>query len=96
MFIISINYLKSLEEIDSLLEEHIKFLKKQYAEKVFIASGRKVPRTGGIIIAKTENKEKLNAILKQDPFYKNGAAEYQVTEFIPSMTLPEFANLNEA
>jgi uncharacterized protein YciI len=68
----------------------------QYEKKIFIASGRKIPRTGGVILAKAKNKEELNAIIEQDPFYRNGVAEYEVTEFIPSMTLPEFANLNES
>ncbi len=95
MFVVSVNYLKSLEQIDSLLEEHIEFLKVQFGKKVFVASGRKVPRTGGIIIAKAKNKKELGAILEQDPFYKNGVAEYEVTEFVASMTLPEFASLNE-
>ncbi len=96
MFIVSLNYLSSLDQVDSLLEEHIEFLKMQYEKKIFIASGRKIPRTGGVILAKAKNKEELNAIIEQDPFYRNGVAEYEVTEFIPSMTLPEFANLNES
>ncbi len=96
MFIVSLNYLSSLDQVDSLLEEHIEFLKMQYEKKIFIASGRKIPRTGGVILAKAKNKEELNAIIEQDPFYRNGVAEYEVTEFIPSMTLPEFTNLNES
>ena len=51
MFIVSLNYLSSLDQVDSLLEEHIEFLKMQYEKKIFIASGRKIPRTGGVILA---------------------------------------------
>ena len=95
MFIVSVNYIKPLGQIDSLLEEHIEFLKVQYEKKVFIFSGRKVPRTGGIIIAKANSREELHVILEHDPFSKNGVAEYEITEFVPSMTLPEFADLKE-
>lgn len=95
MFIVSVNYIKPLEQIDSLLEEHIEFLKGQYEKKMFVASGRKIPRTGGIILAKTKDREELDTILQQDPFYKNGAAEYEITEFVPSMTLPEYGGLSE-
>jgi uncharacterized protein YciI len=95
MLIVSVSYTKPLEQIDALLEKHIEFLKVQYGKKVFFASGRKVPRTGGIILAKADNPKELNAILQQDPFYKNGVAEYEITEFVPSMTLPEFADLKE-
>ncbi len=96
MFIVLVNYVVSLDRIDSLLEEHVEFLKVQFEKQAFITSGRKVPRTGGVIIAKASSKEELEAILKQDPFYKNGVAEYEITEFIASMTLPEFASLNES
>lgn len=95
MLIVSVNYIKPLEQIDSLLEKHIEFLKEQYEKNVFVASGRKVPRTGGIILAKTKNREELDTILQQDHLYKNGAAEYEITEFIPSMALPEYGGLNE-
>jgi len=95
VFIVSLNYISSLDQVDSLLEEHIDFLRVQYDRKVFIASGRKVPRTGGVILARAQSREELQAIIEQDPFFRNGVAEYEVTEFVPSMTLPEFAGLNE-
>ena len=51
MFIISLTYTQSLEAIDQHLEAHVAFLKEQYAKGLFIASGRKVPRSGGVILA---------------------------------------------
>ncbi|HEB68641.1 MAG TPA: GTP cyclohydrolase [Desulfobulbus sp.] len=95
MYIISVNYTSSLERIDSLLAEHIAFLKVHYEKKVFIASGRKVPRTGGVILARAKNRAELDAIIEQDPFFMHGVATYKVTEFLPTMALPEFADLKE-
>jgi len=96
MFIINITYKTALENVDRFLAEHITFLEEQYAKGHFIASGRKVPRTGGIILAKTETKEALNAILEKDPFKINDLAVYEVIEFMPSKTAPELDFLNEA
>lgn len=96
MFIINITYKTALENVDRFLAEHITFLEEQYAKGHFIASGRKVPRTGGIILAKTETKEALNAILEKDPFKLNDLALYEVIEFIPSKTAPELDFLREA
>jgi len=93
MFIVSLNYVKPLEDVELHLEAHVEFLRKHYEKKVFIASGRKVPRTGGVILAQAESKAALDEILSADPFRKNAVAEYEITEFIPSMTLPEFASL---
>ncbi|MDD2464432.1 MAG: YciI family protein [Desulfobulbus sp.] len=85
MFIISLHYIADLDEIDQHLDAHVVYLKRQYAAGNFLASGRKVPRTGGVILASVSNREKLTSILAEDPFQKAGLAEYTVTEFIPSM-----------
>ena len=59
------------------------------------ASGRKVPRTGGIILSSINSKNELDAILKRDPFRINGIAEYDTTEFIPTMTAKGLEALKE-
>ena len=81
MFIIELVYEKSLKAIDAHMGEHMQFLNKHYAAGSFIMSGRKVPRTGGIIIAKCKTKKTLEKIMKQDPFYKQGLATFSIIEF---------------
>lgn len=93
MFIVSLSYIKPIAEVEKHLEAHVDFLKLHYEKKSFIASGRKVPRTGGVLLSNLESKEKLEQILTQDPFSVNKVAEFEIIEFVPSMTLPEFANL---
>jgi len=95
MFIISLTYIVDLQEVDKLLPKHIEYLQNQYEKGNFIASGRKIPRTGGIIFSKVENIQKLEEILEQDPFKINNLARYDIQEFIPSMTSDEFLNLKE-
>jgi uncharacterized protein YciI len=53
MFIVTLTYLKPVEEVDALMAGHIEWLKKGYDDGLFIASGRRVPRTGGVILAKS-------------------------------------------
>jgi len=89
MFIISLTYKEAIERIEQELENHVQFLKEQYALGNFIASGRKVPRTGGIIMSQVKDKRELERIIHNDPFYKNELADYEITEFIPSMTSEE-------
>ena len=52
MYIVSLNYVKTVSEVEKYLEEHIKFLEKYYEMGKFICSGRKNPRTGGVIFVK--------------------------------------------
>ncbi|MEM1119399.1 MAG: YciI family protein [Bacteroidota bacterium] len=95
MFIIELTYKVELKRVDEYLEEHVNYLKEQYENDMFIASGRKVPRTGGVILSKTDDRKKLLEILEKDPFKINDLANYNITEFIPSMTSKMFENLKE-
>lgn len=95
MFIISLTYIKLLEEVDALLEEHVTYLKEQYALGHFLASGRKVPRTGGVILAHGVSREEIETIIKLDPFHRHGIAEYKITEFCPTMTSDDLGFLRE-
>jgi uncharacterized protein YciI len=85
MFIVSLKYKCGLEEVDKHLNAHVAYLNEEYANGNFIASGRKIPRTGGIILSCVKNKEKLESIISKDPFNKAGIAEYDIIEFVPSM-----------
>lgn len=86
MFIINLTYKTELEKVDQFLNEHITFLNEQYALGHFLASGRKVPRTGGIILSNIKSKPELEKIIEQDPFKKNELADYELIEFVPSKT----------
>lgn len=96
MFIIHINYKVSLDIVEQHLSAHVDYLKQQYALGNFIASGRQVPRTGGVILSNMESREALDQVIEQDPFKQNNLADYLVTEFAPSMTCQELEFLKEA
>ena len=93
MFIINLNYIVPLEKLDLHMTDHVKFLKKYYKLNVFVASGRKVPRTGGIILALAKSKEAIRQIISEDPFYKLKLAEFTITEFLTSQSHPDFKKL---
>ncbi len=80
LFVVILKYLVSLETIDSHRPEHLDYLKRYYDKGTFLASGRQVPRFGGIIIAKAEERKDLYKILSEDPFHQHLCAEYQVHE----------------
>ena len=84
MYIVSLNYIKEVSEVEKHLEEHIKFLEKYYEMGKFICSGRKNPRTGGVILLNAENLSEVESIILEDPFNANEIAEYEITEFFPT------------
>ena len=93
MFIINLNYVVPLEQLDAHMTEHVKYLHKYYKLNVFVASGRKVPRTGGIILALAKSREAVEAIIHEDPFYIHKLAEFSVTEFLTSQSHPDIKKL---
>ena len=93
MFVIDLTYVVPLEKLDAHMNEHVKFLKKYYDKNIFLASGRKVPRTGGIILALASSKEEIEKIIAEDPFYFLNLAEFKITEFQTSQYHPEMKKI---
>jgi uncharacterized protein YciI len=93
MFIIDLQYIVPLEELDEHMAGHVKFLQKYYKKGLFVASGRKVPRTGGIILTVAKDEAAVNKIMKEDPFTKHELAEYTLTHFLTSQYHPDLKDL---
>ncbi|MEJ2792656.1 YciI family protein [Iodobacter sp. LRB] len=93
MFIVLLNYVQPLDVVDGFVAEHRQFLEQHYASGHFLVSGRKEPRTGGVIIAQAASKSELEDIIEKDPFFQNKIAEYQIIEFIPGMSNALLAGL---
>jgi uncharacterized protein YciI len=84
MFVIELTYKVELSEIDAHMKAHMAFLNRQYAAGTFLVSGRKIPREGGIILAVGESKATVEALMREDPFVRQGLADVRVIEFRPS------------
>jgi uncharacterized protein YciI len=95
MFIIDLTYIRPLKEIDAHMTPHVKFLQKYYQKNMFVASGRKVPRTGGIILALADSKEEVEQIISEDPFHIHKLADFTITEFNASQFHPALKNILE-
>ncbi|GFZ33182.1 hypothetical protein CSC2_37080 [Clostridium zeae] len=90
MFIINLTYIKPIEEVEKYLNEHIAFLNKYYDNKNFICSGRKNPRTGGVILCNAKDMKEVEGIINEDPFKKNTIAAYEIVEFQPTKYAEDF------
>ena len=84
MFVIELIYKADLAAIDAHMAAHVRFLKKYYASGNFLVSGRKVPRDGGIIVATGADRQRIEAIIREDPFCARGLADFRIIEFRPS------------
>lgn len=84
MFVIIISYKKSLEIVDHYLADHAAYLDNCYDNNYFIVSGRRNPRTGGVIFSQLTDRKELEKLLINDPFHLQGIADYDIIEFTPS------------
>ncbi|WP_189172981.1 YciI family protein [Streptomyces lasiicapitis] len=86
MFVMELTYTAPVERVDALLADHVAWLDAQYAAGVFLASGRKNPRDGGVIIAVGESRAAIEELAASDPFTVGGVCEYRITEFLATKT----------
>ena len=80
MFLVSLSYQAPLPEVDAHLSGHRDYLDRFMKRGIFLFAGRKVPRTGGVILAKTADRKSLDEIVQEDPFVAHGLASYEITE----------------
>lgn len=92
MFILTLTYVAPLEEVDAHVPAHLEWVKAGYASGIFLASGRKVPRTGGFILAKGDRAQ-IEALVATDPFMVAGVTTYDITEVWVAFTAPGLEQL---
>lgn len=87
LFVIDIDYIVPLDQVDPWVDAHKAFLEKNYAAGRFLVSGAKVPRNGGIILAMSSTREELEKWVADDPFHREGIGRYTITEFRATMAM---------
>ncbi|WP_215845758.1 YciI family protein [Candidatus Pantoea bituminis] len=92
MYVVYLTYFRPVEEVEALLEPHIQWLDRYFDADVFIAAGRKDPRTGGMVLVKDIDRARLDTILAEDPFV--AVANYDVTKINVTRAAEAFAALN--
>ena len=81
LFVIELVYKVPLAKIDASMTAHVRFLEKYYASGHFIVSGRKIPRDGGVILAVGQDRDEIEAIMREDPFCARGLADVRIIQF---------------
>ncbi len=90
MFVLLLSYSKPLEEVDALMREHVAWLQKHFDAGRFVVSGRRIPRNGGVIVARGDDREEIEDIAASDPFVTGGVATCEVIQFRASQTADDF------
>jgi uncharacterized protein YciI len=91
MFVLELTYTAPLDAVDALLPDHVAWLEEQYDKGFFLASGRKNPRDGGVILAVAEDRARIEEIVAGDPFATGDVCTYRIIEFVATKTASELA-----
>ncbi|RDU60121.1 YciI family protein [Helicobacter marmotae] len=83
LFVCLVHYTKPFEEVSLYLNEHRSYLKKGYEAGFLLASGPRIPKTGGIIIGKFVDENAAKSFAKNDPFTQHNVAQYEIMPFEP-------------
>lgn len=92
-FIVLLRYTAPIEDVDAHLADHVEWLRENHREGHFMGWGRRVPREGGLILAKGENKNEVAILAATDPFVTGGVAEFEVIEWAPGFLDESIAGL---
>jgi uncharacterized protein YciI len=93
MFVLLLTYIKPLAEVDALMRRHMAWLDAQYDAGRFVVSGRQIPRSGGVILARGDDREEIEALAASDPFVSGGVATCEIIQFRASQTADAFKAL---
>jgi uncharacterized protein YciI len=82
-FVVDIHYLVPVEQLADILPAHRAFLQTGYEKGILLLSGPKEPRTGGLVVARSESLEALQVFFSHDPYHLKNVATHSFTEFNP-------------
>ena len=74
-------YQVPLDEIDPHLDEHRVWALEQYRSGRMLASGRRTPPVGGVLIFRAESQSEAESLVSTDPFVGRGFTAYTVYAF---------------
>lgn len=87
-FIVELTYKVSEEQMLGFRTAHRSFLQTGYDAGKLLLSGTQNPPKGGVIVARADSLEVLEAFFEDDPYRKNGIADYRFIEFNPVKFYP--------
>jgi uncharacterized protein YciI len=93
VFVVTLTYAVEPARVRAASDAHLAWVDRQFDAGVFVASGRSVPRTGGVIMARGVSREEQDRLLATDPFAEQALVTYDVKEFEPRRAAPGLEEL---
>lgn len=90
LFIVTLTYRQPPERIDEALGPHRAWLAEETRAGRLLVAGPLAPATGGLILARAEDRAALDALMAADPFVAHGLVDVTVLAFQPALRHADF------
>ena len=88
MFIVQLKFSDNKSQAAEYMQAHNRWLQKAFDDGVFLIAGSLQPGIGGGIITANLPRDKIEAVINQDPFVQQAVVEPEITELAVSKTDP--------
>jgi uncharacterized protein YciI len=89
MFMVLLKFSINKAGASKFIDGHNSWLKDGFAKGTFLLAGTIQPKLGGAILAHNATLEKIQAIVKDDPFVSEGVVTAEIIEIAPSKAAPQ-------
>ncbi|KRB30463.1 YciI family protein [Acidovorax sp. Root70] len=81
LYLVTLRYIRPVEEVHVHLDTHRDWLVEHTGAGRILVAGPLEDRTGGLVLARCENREALDQMLAQDSFAQHRLVEHAVLGF---------------
>jgi uncharacterized protein YciI len=86
MFIVLLKFSSNKGQVGKFVERHNEWIKRGFADGVFLLVGSLQPNSGGGIVAHNTSLQDLQSRVNDDPFVAENVVSAEILEIAPSRT----------
>ena len=84
MYLMISTYRSPIEKVDEARSAHLEFVDELQRAGLLVSAGRQDPPVGGILLLDVESEARAHELLADDPYVRQGLADYVVTGWQPT------------
>ncbi|MFD3974101.1 YciI family protein [Streptomyces cyaneofuscatus] len=85
MFLLLNTYTVPTKAIDEALPRHRRWVEHHFSENHFVFGGRREPRTGGFVIAASDDEDEVRTYLEDEPLFAEGLVTWEIIGLVSQL-----------
>ena len=92
IFVVLLTYQVPLERIMEAVPAHRQYLSAYYEQETILFSGMLASQQGGMLVMRAPQKQEVEQLIHNDPFYLQGLASYEILAINVRQSQPWISN----